>query len=163
MKLTIADETARKDRIKALSSILDDLDASTKLSRTRTNELLHSTIRSRSTSPHEGPRGNHRDLSEIAEHSEDDEELYSDLDEMINKIPSDEEPDPTMSPAPIQSTPLTRDSRVRVAREMFPTEDSPAPAQGLKSAQRTPAVTKTPAKQVDFKSPSMPVHPSISN
>ena len=76
---------------------------------------------------------------------------------MINKIPSDEDPDPTMSPAPIQSTPLVREtSRSRIARDMFTTDET-SPVRGLKSAQKTPAA-KTPAKTVDFKSPTAPVY-----
>jgi len=97
---------------------------------------------------------------------EDQEGMLSDLDEMINHIPSEEEADPRMSPAALtQSTPFhNRDPARRkngsLAREMFSRGDvSPlrhddiSPVRGLKSAQKTPATAKTPGKQVDFKDP----------
>src|SRR5579862_3916467 len=170
MEVDVEDDPAKRDRVQILSSMLDDLDASTKLSRTRTDELLNASSRSRSTSPPHSPKHqptnrnqsrtttNRRDLSEIQENSED-EELYSDLDEMINKMPSDEEPDPNMSPAqPIQSTPLPNSTaRSQVSRDLFNLDD-PSPVRSLKSAQKPPA-TKTPAKTVDFQSPTVPVSP----
>jgi len=99
-----------------------------------------------------------RDLSDIRERSDD--ELLSDLDEMINNVPSDEEPDPNMSPAPAQSTPYLRgggserSKSKSIAREIF-RQDDISPVRGLKSAQKTPVVTKTPAKTVDFKDPGV--------
>ena len=80
---------------------------------------------------------------------------------MINNVPSDEEPDPNMSPArPVQSTPYIRDAErsknKSIAREIFQQDDTD-PVRGLKSAQKTPMVTKTPSKTVDFKDPG--VHP----
>jgi hypothetical protein len=97
-----------------------------------------------------------RDLSDIHEHSDD--ELLSDLDEMINNVPSDEEADPNMSPA--QSTPYVRgggserNKSKSIAREIF-RQDDLTPVRGLKSAQKTPVATKTPAKTVDFKDPGV--------
>lgn len=179
MAKLVEDPTQKKERIMVLSSMLDDLDASTKLSRARTDEILNASSRSRSTSPPGSPRhhhqstnssninpgkisSNHRDLSDIHELS-DDEEMYSDLDEMINKIPSDEEPDPNMSPAPIQSTPFMRESSSKSrgavsSRELFNPVEEPSPVRGLKSAQKPPATQKTPAKTVDFKSPTTSVY-----
>lgn len=178
------------DRVKQLASLLDDLDASAKSSRIRTSELLHSqtssppdspiqreyTTSQQSTIPSQPlPRNkrDRRDLSDIHEHrSEDDSELLSDLDEMINNIPSDEEPDPHFSPA-AQSTPRnpTSQKSKSLARELFtrsnnnPVDDDDdgdveevgvTPVRGLKSAQRTPAANKTPGKTVDFKDTSVP-------
>jgi hypothetical protein len=78
---------------------------------------------------------------------------------MINNVPSDEEPDPNMSPAPLpaQSTPYIRDSekskgKGSIAREIFQREDI-SPLRGLKSAQKQQ--NKTPAKTVDFKDPGV--------
>jgi hypothetical protein len=113
-------------------------------------------------------------LSDIHEHSEDDgdNDLLSDLDEMINNIPSDEEPDPNMSPAPIQqSTPYPRktptNNNKTVAREIFNVDetnpiqtDDTSPVRGLKSAQKDPGITKTPAKTVDFKE-NVPLSPLL--
>jgi len=131
-----------------------------------------------STAPSQAPpqhklSTSRRDLSDIHEHSQEEEEeedeeeeMLSDLDEMINHIPSEEEADPRMSPAALtQSTPFhNRDSargkNKSLAREMFDRGDiSPvrhddlSPVRGLKGAQKTPATAKTPAKQVDFKDP----------
>ena len=176
-RLQVEDEQARLDRIKQLASLLDDLDASAKSSRIRTTELLHS--RSLSSSPPDSPtqgeshqstvpsqipsRGmSRRDLSDIHERSDD--ELLSDLDEMINNVPSDEEADPNMSPAPlVQSTPYIRGGSERsksksIAREIFQQDDI-SPVRGLKSAQKTPVTTKTPAKTVDFKDPGVSSSP----
>lgn len=177
----VDDEAARLDRVKQLASLLDDLDASAKSSRIRTSELLHSqtssppdsptqreyTISQQSTIPSHAPtnKRDRRDLSDIHEHSEDSE-LLSDLDEMINNIPSDEEPDPHFSPA-AQSTPrdVLRDQSKNLARDLFQREnardipndrdDGVSPVRGLKSAQRTPAANKTPGKTVDFKDTSV--------
>lgn len=106
-----------------------------------------------------------RDLSDIREHSDD--ELLSDLDEMINNVPSDEEPDPNMSPAPpVQSTPFIRSSErsksKSIAREIF-RQDDISPVRGLKSAQKTPAAIKTPAKTVDFKDPGVSSHQLLAD
>src|SRR5271170_71081 len=192
------DEAARADRVKQLASLLDDLDASAKSSRIRSTDLFggdHSgtlsppdspsvrdslyTQSQLSTAPSQPPQSHkpstsRRDLSDIHEHSqdeeeegeEDEEEMLSDLDEMINHIPSEEEADPRMSPAALtQSTPFhnrdsARSKNRSLAREMFNRGDlSPlrhediSPVRGLKSAQKTPATAKTPAKQVDFKDP----------
>jgi hypothetical protein len=176
--LRLDDETARLNRVKQLASLLDDLDdldASAKSSRIRPTELLHS--RSRSSSPPDSPSHSvytqsqqstipsqfpgkstrRQDLSDIREHSEDDDEMLSDLDEMINNVPSDEEPDPNMSPAPTQSTPYIRDTErsksKSIGRDMFQRNDI-SPVRGLKSAQKTN--NKTPAKTVDFKDTSVP-------
>lgn len=184
------DEAARADRVKQLASLLDDLDASAKSSRIRTTDFFgdHSgtlsppdspsqrdsmyTQSQLSTVPSQPPpksSTSRRDLSDIHENSqdedeeEDEEEMLSDLDEMINHIPSEEEPDPRMSPALTQSTPFhnrdsARSKNKSLAREVFNRADlSPvraddtSPVRGLKSAQKTPATAKTPAKQVDFK------------
>ena len=177
--LQVEDDEARLDRVKQLASLLDDLDASAKSSRIRTSELLHS--RSLSSSPPASPpqresqqftlpsqipiRGlSRRDLSDIHEHSDDD--LLSDLDEMINNVPSDEEADPTMSPAPpVQSTPYIRgggserSKNKSTAREIFQQDDI-SPVRGLKGAQKTPVATKTPAKTVDFKDPGVASSPA---
>jgi hypothetical protein len=138
------EETVRADRVKQLASLLDDLDASAKSSRLRTAELFTS-------SPPGSPREYSRapDLSAIHE-----EEGYSDLDEMINNVPSDEEPDPTMSPGPtVQSTPLPRMNRpIEMLRD-----DSPP---RLKSAQKTPAGNKQ-NKTVDFRSPNVTAYPTV--
>ena len=171
------DEAARADRVKQLASLLDDLDASAKSSRIRPNALFGDytgptsppdspsqrdsmyTQSQLSTAPSQPPKPStsRRDLSDIHEqsHSEDEddeEEMLSDLSEMINHIPSEEEPDPRMSPA--QSTPFHRDSarskNKSLGREAFPRNEI-SPVQGLKSVQKTPARAKTPAKQVDFK------------
>lgn len=106
-----------------------------------------------------------RDLSDIHEHSDD--ELLSDLDEMINNVPSDEEPDPNMSPAPpVQSTPHIRgggsekSKSKSIAREIFQHDDV-SPVRGIKSAQKTPLTAKTPAKTVDFKDPGVASSPQI--
>ena len=187
------------DRVKQLASLLDDLDASAKSSRIRTSELLHSqtssppdspiqreyTASQQSTIPSQAPlpaqnKRDRRDLSDIHEHrSEDDSELLSDLDEMINNIPSDEEPDPHFSPA-AQSTPrnpIISQKSKSLARELFththnnPVDDDDdddveevgvSPVRGLKSAQRTPAANKTPGKTVDFKDTSVPPPPFTS-
>ena len=175
------------DRVKQLASLLDDLDASAKSSRIRTSELLHSqtssppdsptqreyTTSQQSTLPSHPPQNtkrDRRDLSDIHEHSEDSQ-LLSDLDEMINNIPSDEEPDPHFSPA-AQSTPrdIAREKKQNLARELFSRnnhnnngdntdeeeeEEVVSPVRGLKSAQRTPAANKTPGKTVDFKDTSV--------
>ena len=166
------------DRVKQLASLLDDLDASAKSSRIRTSELLHSqtssppdsptqreyTISQQSTVPSHPPlnKRDRHDLSNIHEHSEDSE-LLSDLDDMINNIPSDEEPDPHFSPA-AQSTPrdALRDKNKNLARDLFQRDprdnerdDGVSPVRGLKSAQRTPAANKTPGKTVDFKDTSV--------
>ena len=192
-RLTTDDEAARADRVKQLASLLDDLDASAKSSRIRTTDFFgdHSgtlsppdsptqrdsiyTQSQLSTVPSQPPpksSTSRRDLSDIHENSQDDdddeEELLSDLDEMINHIPSEEEPDPRLSPAPAQSTPAhdrdsARSKNKRVARETYVRGDlSPerpddiSPVRGLKSAQKTPATAKTPAKQVDFKDTVLP-------
>jgi len=170
------------DRVKELATLLDDLDASAKSSRIRTAELLRSHTRSPSSTPPDSPTRDdstytqsqqstvpsqhapkgtsRRDLSDIREHSEDEDELLSDLSEMINNVPSDEEPDPRMSPP--HSTPLARDiersKSKSLAREIFH-RDEPSPVRGLKSAQKTPANNKTPAKTVDFKDTN--VHPFL--
>jgi len=166
------------DRVKQLASLLDDLDASAKSSRIRTSELLHSqtssppdsptqreyTISQQSTVPSHPPpnKRDRRDLSDIHEHSEDSG-LLSDLDDMINNIPSDEEHDPHFSPA-AQSTPrdALRDQSKNLARDLFQRDprdnerdDGVSPVRGLKSAQRTPAANKTPGKTVDFKDTSV--------
>jgi hypothetical protein len=175
------------DRVKQLASLLDDLDASAKSSRIRTTELLHSqnssppesptqreyTTSQQSTLPSQPPnhKRDRRDLSDIHEHSEDSD-LLSDLDEMINNIPSDEEPDPHFSPA-AHSTPrdVAREkTNNTLARDLFSRnnnknnnhhhedneDDFVSPVRGLKSAQRTPAANKTPGKTVDFKDTSVP-------
>src|SRR5208282_2237700 len=88
---------------------------SAKVSRVRTDELLSQSY---ADSPSQREthypqhskqysQSRHHDLLEIREHSDDDE-LQSDLDEMINNVPSDEELDPTMSPAPMQATPFMK-------------------------------------------------------
>lgn len=179
------DEVARLDRVKQLASLLDDLDASAKSSRIRTTELLHSQSRSRSSSPPDSPsqrggssiytqsqqstvpsqipggqRGVQRRGGDLSDIHEDDDDMLSDLDEMINNVPSDEEPDPNMSPAPVQqSTPYIRKDEAadrskskNVAREIFRRDDV-SPVRGLKSAQKTS--NKTPAKTVDFKDTSV--------
>jgi hypothetical protein len=75
---------------------------------------------------------------------------------MINNIPSEEEEDPLMSPGPAQSTPrdTERSKSKSLARDMFNRNDL-SPVRGLKSAQKTPAAVKTPAKTVDFKDASV--------
>jgi hypothetical protein len=116
------------------------------------------TLSQQSTVPSQPPAKitSRKDLSDIHEHSED--ELLSDLDEMINNVPSDEEPDPNMSPAPFsQSTPFTtRDDRSKsknIGREIF--HRDPSPIHVLKSAQKPATTTKTPAKTVDFQDPNV--------
>jgi hypothetical protein len=99
-----------------------------------------------------------RDLSVVQENSED--ELLSDLDEMINNVPSDEDPDPTMSPAPIiHSTPIAKDPERKrnatIARDIFPQHEQ-SPYKGTQSSQKGPPVNKTPAKTVDFQDPNVP-------
>jgi len=178
--LHLDDETTRLNRVKQLASLLDELDASTKSSRIKPTELLLS--RSRSSSPPDSPShslytqsqqstipsqlpsksARRQDLSDIREHSEDDDGLLSDLDEMINNVPSDEEPDPNMSPPPAQSTPYIRDPErsksKSIGRDMFQRNDV-SPVRGLKSAQKTN--NKTPAKTVDFKEASVLPHTLI--
>ena len=172
--------------MKQLASLLDDLDASAKSSRHRTAELLHSQSSSRSSSPLASPSQresqftqsqqstvpsqfatkitNQRNLSNIHEHSAEDTGLLSDLDEMINNIPSEEEEDPNMSPGPVQSTPRDneRSKSKSVARDLFNRIDI-SPVRGLKSAQKTPAAAKTPAKNVDFKDVSVTTHFKIQS
>ena len=122
------------------------------------------TISQQSTVPSHPPlnKRDRHDLSDIHEHSEGSE-LLSDLDDMINNIPSDEEPDPRFSPA-AQSTPrdALRDKNKNLARDLFQRDprdnerdDGVSPVRGLKSAQRTPAANKTPGKTVDFKDTSV--------
>jgi hypothetical protein len=68
---------------------------------------------------------------------------------MINNVPSDEEPDPTIM-SPIHSTPMLRDSVRSKSKTATMFHDDISPVRGLKSAQKTPA-SKTPGKTVDFK------------
>ena len=147
-------------RVKELATLIDDLDASAKSSRIRTTELFQSYSRSQSTSPPDSPTQesiapsqaahttSRRDLSNIHEDSEDDEELLSDIDEMINNVPSDEEPDPQILPR--YSTPIIKSTDRQKSKTFANEVFDPIPARDLKGGQKTPAA-KTPAKQVDFK------------
>jgi len=162
------DEAARRDRVKQLASLLDDLDASAKSSRTRTTELLNAN-RSRSTSPNLSPyhqQSSRRPDFPAVSDSEEEEELLSDLDEMINQVPSDEDPDPRTVRSPAaQSTPYYPVAQKGVQELFSGARDEISPVRGLKSAQKTPASNlKTPAKQVDFKDPGVhhPNRPPIS-
>src|SRR5271156_5392700 len=154
------DEDARLDRVRQLASLLDDLDASAKISRVRTDQLVsHSYTDSPQNAKQSANKpapskvtSRHHELSD----DENDDDLHSDLDEMINNMPSDEEPDPTMSPAPMQATAFAKqsdknnDDSIRSGRNIL-RASSPSPIRGLKSAQKTPASSaKTPAKTVDF-------------
>jgi hypothetical protein len=170
----------RRDRVKQLASLLDDLDASAKSSRIRTTELLNAN-RSHSPSPPSSPHPSKRvagaELASVHVESDserEEEELLSDLDEMINQVPSDEDPDPhhriiLSPPAAAQSTPYHHGRREQksVLLDLFvggPREEI-SPVRGLKSAQKTttPASNlKTPAKQVDFKDPGVYKRPFLS-
>lgn len=153
------DDAARRDRVKQLASLLDDLDASAKSSRIRTTELLNAN-RSRSTSPHSSPHhtqsSKRPDFPAVSD-SEEEEELLSDLDEMINQVPSDEDSDPRIARLPAaQSTPYHPAAEKSVQELFGGARDEISPVRGLKSAQKTPASNlKTPAKQVDFKDPGV--------
>jgi hypothetical protein len=147
--------------VKQLASLLDDLDASAKSSRIRTADLVHHS-RSAESSPPDSPRGRYENQqrSTVAGHQKrsvivDDgteHDGYSDLDEMLHNVPSDEEPDPNMSPP--HSTPMIRGSErsKHISRAIF--NDETSPVRGLKSAQKPPS-SKTPAKTVDFKDVSV--------
>jgi hypothetical protein len=132
------DEAVRLDRVKQLASLLDDLDASAKSSRIKSSQLLHSHSHSRSRSQSPVADKPQRDQSE------DEDELLSDLDEMINNVPSDEDPDP-LSPPPAHSTPFVRESSRKSSLhrdELFSSDEMTPRAQ--KTVQKTP-------KTVDFK------------
>lgn len=156
------DEDARLDRVRQLASLLDDLDASAKISRVRTDQSYADSPQNAKQStnkraPSKMSSHHHHELSD----DDNDEDLHSDLDEMINNMPSDEEPDPTISPAPIQATAFAKQNdknnsgSIRGARNIL-RASSPSPIRGLKSAQKTPATAKTPAKTVDFQDPRYP-------
>ena len=101
--LPVEDQITHIDRVKQLAALLDDLDASVKSSQVRTTDLHNRFL---SSSPPDSPAQRESQQSILPSQQvrlsrlSDDEELLSDLDEMINNVPSDEEPDPTMSPLP---------------------------------------------------------------